>query len=82
MEVKEIEALNDLRKALLQVNGAISRLGKEKGDVVIVLPKDDWSYFNNVLSSGVSSFSNYYISVNDDEFTLSGIRVSRQVKEV
>ena len=78
MEVKEIEALNDLRKALLQVNGAISRLGKEKGDVVIVLPKDDWSYFNNVLSSGVSSFSNFYISISDYEFTLSGIRVQRQ----
>ena len=78
MEVKEIEALNDLRKALLQVNGAISRLGKDKGDMVIVLPKDDWNYFNNVLSSGVSSFSNFYIKINDNEFTLSGIRVQRQ----
>lgn len=78
MEVKEIEALNDLRKALLQVNGAISRLGKDKGDMVIVLPKDDWNYFNNVLSSGVSSFSNFYIKISDNEFTLSGIRVQRQ----
>ena len=78
MEVREIEALNDLRKALLQVNGAISRLGKDKGDMVIVLPKDDWNYFNNVLSSGVSSFSNFYIKINDNEFTLSGIRVQRQ----
>lgn len=81
MEVKEIEALNDLRKALLQVNGAISRLGKDKGDMVIVLPKDDWNYFNNVLSSGVSSFSNFYIRINDNEFTLSGIRVQK-IKEV
>ncbi len=81
MEVKEIEALNDLRKALLQVNGAISRLGKDKGDMVIVLPKDDWNYFNNVLSSGVSSFSNFYIKINDNEFTLSGIRVQK-IEEV
>lgn len=80
MEVKEIEALNDLREVILQVNGAISRLGKDKGDMVIVLPKDDWNYFNNVLSSGVSSFSNFYIKINDNEFTLSGIQVQK-IKE-
>ena len=79
MEVKEIEALNDLRKALLQVNGAISRLGKDKDDIVIILPSDEWNYFNNVLSSGVSSFSNFYIRTSDNEFTLSGIRVTRKV---
>lgn len=77
MEVKEIEALNDLRKALLQVNGAISRLGKDKDDIVIILPNDEWNYFNNVLSSGVSSFSNFYIRISDNEFTLSGIRVQK-----
>lgn len=78
METKEIEALNDLRKALLQVNGSISRLGKDKNEIVIILPKDDWNYFNNVLSSGVSSFSNFYIRINDYEFSLSGIKIQRQ----
>lgn len=82
MDVQEIVALNDLRKALLSVNGVIGRLGRDKDEMLVVLPNDDWVYFNNVLSSGVSSFSNFYISISDDEFTLSGIRVSRQVKEV
>jgi hypothetical protein len=82
MDVQEIAALNDLRKALLSVNGAIGRLGKDKDEMVIVLPNDDWVYFNNVLSSGISSFSNYYISISDYEFTLSGIKVTRKVKEV
>ena len=82
MDVQEIVALNDLRKALLSVNGAIGRLGRDKDEMVVVLPNDDWVYFNNVLSSGVSSFSNFYVSISDNEFTLSGIRVSRQIKEV
>ena len=82
MDVQEIVALNDLRKALLTINGAVSRLGKDKNEMVIILPNDDFVYFRNVLSSGISSFSNYYINISDDEFTLSGIRVSRQVKEV
>ena len=82
MDVQEIVALNDLRKALLSVNGAIGRLGRDKDEMVVVLPNDDWVYFNNVLSSGVSSFSNYYVNIGANEFTLSGIRVSRQIKEV
>ena len=82
MDVQEIVALNDLRKALLSVNGAIGRLGRDKDEMLVVLPNDDWVYFNNVLSSGVSSFSNYYISISDNEFTLSGIRVTRKGKEV
>lgn len=82
MDVQEIVALNDLRKALLSVNGAIGRLGRDKDEMVVVLPNDDWVYFDNVLSSGVSSFSNFYISLSDYEFTLSGVRVSRQVKGV
>jgi len=81
MEVQEIAALNDLRKALLSVNGAIARLGKDKGDMLIVLPNDDWVYFDNVLSSGISSFSNYYIKINDYEFALSGIRITRKVED-
>ena len=82
MDVQEIVALNDLRKALLSVNGAIGRLGRDKDEMLVVLPNDDWVYFNNVLSSGVSSFSNYYVSIGDNEFTLSGIRVTRKAKEI
>lgn len=81
MEVQEIAALNDLRKALLSVNCAITRLGKDKGDMLVVLPNVDWVYFDNALSSGVSSFSNYYIKINDYEFTLSGIRIARNVED-
>ena len=77
MDVQEIVALNDLRKALLSLNGAIGRLGRDKDEVVVVLPNDDWVYFNNVLSSGVSSMSKYYRSVNDNTFTLSGISITR-----
>lgn len=82
MDVQEIVALSDLRKALLSVNGAIGRLGRDKDEMVVVLPSHDFVYFRNVLSSGISSFSNYYISINDDTFTLSGIKISRQIKEV
>ena len=82
MDVQEIVALNDLRKALLSVNGAIGRLGRDKDEMVVVLPNDDWVYFNNVLSSGVSSFSNYYINISDYEFTLSGVRVTRKTEEI
>ena len=81
MNVQEIAALNDLRKALLSVNGAIGRLGKDKNDMLVVLPNDDWVYFDNVLNSGVSSFSNYYIKINNDEFIISGIRVARKFQE-
>ena len=81
MDVQEIVALNDLRKALLSVNGAIGRLGKDKNDMLVVLPNDDWVYFDNVLNSGVSSFSNYYIKINNDEFTICGIRVARKFQE-
>ena len=82
MDVQEIAALNDLRKALLSVNGAIGRLGRDKDEMLVVLPNDDWVYFNNVLSSGVSSFSNFYISISDYEFTLSSVRVTRKTKEI
>ena len=81
MEVQEIAALNDLRKALLSVNGAIARLGKDKGDITVVLPKADWVYFNNVLSSGQSSMSKYYQSVSDKQFNLSGVSITYGVKE-
>ena len=76
MEVQEIAALNDLRKALLSVNGALLRLGINKEDTHIVLPKADWIYFDNVLSSGQSSMSKHYKSVNSKRFTLSGISVT------
>jgi len=77
MEQKEMIALNDLRKALLSINGAFLRLGVNKDDVLIVLPVGDFTYFSNVLSSGVGTLSNFYIKVSEDEFTLSGLRVTK-----
>lgn len=70
-----------LKNTLLQLNGALLRLGIDEDNTHIVLPKSDWVYFNNVLSSGVSSMSKYYRSVNDKEFILSGISVTHGVKE-
>ena len=77
MEQKEMIALNDLRKALLSINGAFLRLGVNKDDVMIVLPVGDFTYFSNVLSSGVGTLPNFYIKVSEDEFTLSGLRVTK-----
>ena len=65
-----------LKNTLLQLNGALLRLGINKEDTYIVLPKSDWVYFNNVLSSGQSSMSKYYQSVSDNQFTLGGISIA------
>ena len=81
MDVQEIVALNDLRKALLSVNGAIGRLGRDKDEMIVVLPNDDWVYFNNVLESGNAGLSKFYIPVDDDSFKLSGITISRSKVE-
>ena len=81
MDVQEIVALNDLRKALLSVNGAIGRLGRDKDEMVIILPRHDFSYFKNVLESGNAGLSKFYIPVDDDSFKLSGITISRNKGE-
>lgn len=70
------EEIVRLKNTLLQLNGALLRLGINKEDTHIVFPKADWVYFNNVLSSGQSSMSKYYQSVSDDTFKLSGISVT------
>lgn len=81
MDNKEFTALSDIKKSLLSLNGALLRLGKNKEDVVILLPDGDFAYFENILSSGVSSLSNFYIKISDDEFSLSGIRIQKYSKE-
>ena len=75
------EEVVKLKNTLLQLNGALLRLGINKEDTHIVLPKADWVYFNNVLSSGQSSMSKYYQRVSDDTFTLSGISVTHWTVE-
>ena len=47
MDNKEIKALNDLKNALLSVNGSLLKLGKNKDDVVILLPDGDFNYFDS-----------------------------------
>ena len=42
-----------LKNTLLQLNGALLRLGVNTEDVVIILPRHDFSYFKNVLESGM-----------------------------
>ena len=81
MDVQEIVALNDLRKALLSLNGVSRRLGINTEDVVIILPRHDFSYFKNVLESGNGSLAKFYIHVDDDSFKLSGITISRNKVE-
>ena len=82
MEQKEITALTDLKKALLSVNGSLLRLGINKDDVTSVIPTDEFNYFTNILSSGVSGSSNFYIKVDENTFTLSGIKVIKKFKAI
>ena len=81
MDVQEIVALNDLRKALLSINGASRRLGINTEEVAIILPRHDFSYFKNVLESGNGSLAKFYIHIDDDSFKLSGITISRSKVE-
>ena len=81
MDVQEIVALNDLRKALLSLNGASRRLGINTEEVAIILPRHDFSYFKNVLESGNGSLAKFYIPVDVDSFKLSGITISRNKGE-
>ena len=77
MNTKETQALQDLQKALLSINGASRRLGISTEEVIIILPRHDFSYFKNVLESGNGSLAKFYIPVDDDSFKLSGITISR-----
>ena len=79
MDTKEIQ---DLQKALLQINGSLLRLGINTNEVVIILPRHDFSYFKNVLESGNGSLAKFYIPVDDDSFKLSGITISRNKGEL
>ena len=81
MDTKEIQALQDLQKALLSINGASRRLGISTEEVIIILPRHDFSYFKNVLESGNAGLAKFYIPVDVDSFKLSGITVSRNKVE-
>ena len=71
------EEIFKLKNTLLQLNGALLRLGINTNEVVIILPRHDFSYFKNVLESGNGSLAKFYIPVDDDSFKLSGITISR-----
>ena len=71
-----------LKNTLLQLNGALLRLGINTEDVVIILPRHDFSYFKNVLESGNSSLAKFYIPVDVASFKLSGITISRSKGEL
>ena len=81
MNAKDIQALQDLQKALLSINGASRRLGVNTEEVVIILPRHDFSYFKNVLESGNGSLAKFYIHIDVDSFKLSGITISRNKGE-
>ena len=82
MDINKTQALQDLQKALLSINGASRRLGINTEDVVIILPRYDFSYFKNVLESGNGSLAKFYIPIADDSFKLSGITISRNKGEL
>ena len=82
MNTKDIQALQNLQKALLSINGASRRLGINTNDVVIILPRHDFSYFKNVLESGNAGLAKFYIHVDVDSFKLSGITISRSKGEL
>ena len=81
MITKETQALHDLQKALLSINGASRRLGINTEEVVIILPRHDFSYFKNVLESGNAGLAKFYINIDNDSFKLSGITISRSKGE-
>jgi hypothetical protein len=81
MDINKTQALQDLQKALLSINGSTRRLGLNTEEVVIVLPRGDFAYFKNVLSSGNNSLTKFYIDIDEDSFKLSGILITRKVKE-
>lgn len=70
-----------LKNTLLQLNGASRRLGISTEEVVIILPRHDFSYFKNVLESGNAGLAKFYVHVDDDSFKLSGITISRNKGE-
>ena len=80
MDVNKTQALQDLQKALLSINGS-RRLGISTNEVVVILPRHDFSYFKNVLESGNAGLAKFYIPVDDDSFKLSGITISRNKGE-
>ncbi len=82
MDINKTQALHDLQKALLSINGASRRLGINTEEVVIILPRHDFSYFKNVLESGNAGLAKFYIPVDDDTFKLSGITISRNKGEL
>ena len=73
----EIFEFDKLKNALLQINGSLLRLGVNTNEVVIILPRHDFSYFKNVLESGNAGLAKFYIPVDNDSFKLSGITISR-----
>ena len=77
MDINKTQALQDLQKALLSINGASRRLGISTNAVVIMLPRPDFSYFKNVLEPGNAGLAKFYIPVDVDSFKLSGITISR-----
>ena len=77
----EILEFDKLKSALLQINGSLLRLGINTNEVVIILPRHDFSYFKNVLESGNAGLAKFYIPVDDDTFKLSGITISRNKGE-
>ena len=68
MDTKDIQALQDLQKALLSINGASRRLGINTNEVVIILPRHDVRYFTHLFDSGAGGLAVFCVPVVGHRF--------------
>lgn len=73
----ERQAIKSFTEALLAINGALLKSGSNKDEAVIMLPKEDFSWWFTVLQYPNSPASKFfkYDPDNKTEFTLAGIKV-------
>jgi hypothetical protein len=79
--MQNTEDFNKLKNTLLQLNGALLKLGLNKEDIIIFLPDCDFNYINRTLATSNSGLGKFYRPVDDYEFTLSGLTIKRYSKE-
>lgn len=73
---QENKAFNDIKDALLSMNGALLRCGVNKDDVIINIARLDWVYMKEVLSYETSNYHKFFKLTNDEDvFILAGIKV-------
>ena len=69
--------LNNFKQALLQINGAVGRIGEGGEDLIeITIPKSEFTYIKLALESDKNSSAyKFYKPVDDTSFKLAGCLV-------